>query len=127
MNGVWMHYLLLVVLWSAAILQFAVIRDKTLVESQFSESGRALLAAGLAGLALRFSYLIFDKGTLGIPMHSVISLLLIALGAFIVALGRIITGPGMNWTKPPAPWFTTPGEFDSHPHDHLRRTGDASR
>ena len=125
MKAVWTHYILLVVLWLAALLQFAVIRDRSLTESQFSESGRALLAAGLAGLALRFSFLIFDKGSLGLPMHSVISLLLIGLGAFIVALGRIITAPGMQWGQPPAPWFTCPDDFDSLPHSHHRRAGDA--
>lgn len=121
-----MHYLLVGVLWIAALLQLAVIRDRSLPESSFCESGRVLLTAGIAGLALRFSYVLVDQGALNLPLHSLVSLLMSSLGAAVVALGRIIAAPGMIWTKPPAPYFTVPDKFDSQPHHHGRRTGDAA-
>ena len=82
-------YLVTGLLWLAALLQIAVLRDRSICESRQAEACRWLVATGIAGLAARFTFLLVDDGQLSIPLHSVASIALLGLGVLGRALEQL--------------------------------------
>ena len=81
--------LFVAMLWLAAIMQFAVVRDRTIYDSRRGTSHRWLIVVGLTGLALRFSYLVFDVGYLPIPWPTLVSIALLALGCIGLGMEKL--------------------------------------
>ncbi|MES2958510.1 MAG: hypothetical protein V4792_09990 [Pseudomonadota bacterium] len=109
------HYGLAGLLWIAALLQFAMIRDWTVTDSKIGLSARWVLCAGLSGLAARFSFVLWDEGMLKVPFSSALSMTFIALGLIVMSLERIVTQP-----KPGCPGRRT---SDHVPIGDLRHVG----
>lgn len=86
-------YLVTALLWVAAVMQAAVIRDRTIEESRFVDSCRWLIVAGLIGIAGRFTFVLMDTGDIRLPPFS-----LAALGCLCVGL---IGAPLERLTRPP--------------------------
>lgn len=83
MNGeglVAWDYFVTVLLWIAAVLQIAVLRDRTIAESPQADACRWLIAAGLAGLAMRMSFILYDTGDVKASPFTLASVGMIALG-----------------------------------------------
>jgi hypothetical protein len=81
-------YIVTAVLWLAAVLQIAVLRDRSLPETRQSEAYRWLIFAGLLGLAVRFTFVLIDTGDLLVPVYSLIPVGLLALGAIGLGLEK---------------------------------------
>ena len=81
--------LFVAMLWLAAIMQFAVVRDRTIYDSRRGTSHRWLIVGGLTGLAARFSYLVIDVGYLPIPWPTLASMALFALGSIGLAMEKL--------------------------------------
>lgn len=69
-----------VLLWLAVLLQVAVIRDRSICETPLAASCRWLIVAGVAGIALRFSFVLVDRGDVNLPPFSLASLGVLAVG-----------------------------------------------
>lgn len=69
-----------VLLWLAVLMQVAVIRDRSICESSLGHSCRWLVTAGMAGIALRFSFVLAERGDINLPPFSLISLALLSIG-----------------------------------------------
>ena len=81
-------------IWIAAVLQFAVARDRVITESRLSGSGRWLVVAGLCGLGARFVFLLADGGgNVRVPVESMLSILALSIGCAATALDRLAREP----------------------------------
>jgi hypothetical protein len=76
-------------LWLAALLQLAVVRDETLPESRTADAARWIVAVGLCGMALRFTFVLIDTGDILVPPYSLLPVALIALGMIALAMDRL--------------------------------------
>lgn len=90
---VFFDYSVTVLMWLSAILQLAVIRDRSLPETRHAEACRWLVAAGVAGLALRLSFVLYDTGDIRLPPFSLASLMLISIGLIGRSLEQIMHQP----------------------------------
>lgn len=81
-------YLLTILLWLAAVLQIAVLRDRSLPETRQGEAYRWLVAVGILGLAGRFTFVLIDTGDLLVPVYSLVPIALLALGTIGLALEK---------------------------------------
>lgn len=113
-------YVVTLTLWVAAILQLAVIRDKTIYVTRASASSRWVICGGLVGFAGRFSFFIYDHGQLDVPLYALLSIGCIGIGLICLELPRFAPFHFMD-TRPP--------QDDDGPHDrrhadrrHDRRT-----
>jgi hypothetical protein len=86
-------YVLTVLLWLASLLQLAVVRDWTVRDTRRGEAFRWCLCIGLAGLALRFTFVLIDVGALEVPLRSMVAMQLIAIGVIGLAAEQILTRP----------------------------------
>lgn len=93
MSGSVFDYILTGLLWFAAMLQFAAIRDRTIYDTHRGEAYRWLLCAASVGLAFRFSFEMLDLGTLTVPWHSQVSLTLLAMGLIGTAAEQLFRRP----------------------------------
>lgn len=84
---------LIVVMWLAALMQLAVVRDPLIVESDTSAASRRVLAIGLAAMATRFMFVLFGDGDFKVPFEARVGLGLIAFGALGLAIERL-------WLRP---------------------------
>lgn len=84
--------LFVAMLWLAAIMQFAVVRDRTIYDSRLGTSHRWLVVGGLTGLAMRFSYLVIDVGYLPVPWQTLASVSLFALGSIGLGMEKLFGG-----------------------------------
>lgn len=80
-------------LWIAAVLQAAVIRDRSIVETGFATSCRWLVVAGVGGLALRFTFVLYDHGDINLPPFSFSSLAILCVGLIGQPLERLMLPP----------------------------------
>ena len=77
MNGngyVAFDYLITALLWLATVMQAAVVRDRSITETEFADSCRWLIVAGTAGLAARFTFVLIDTGDIRLPPMSLVSI-----------------------------------------------------
>jgi hypothetical protein len=81
-------YAVTALLWLAAVLQIAVLRDRGLPETRQAEAYRWLVAAAMLGLAGRFTFVLLDTGDLLVPVYSLIPLALLALGTIGLGLEK---------------------------------------
>lgn len=88
-GGVALDIAVTLLLWVAAVLQFAVLRDQSLPESRTADAARWLVASGIAGLAMRFTFVLIDTGDILVPPYSLIPVALVALGTIALALDRL--------------------------------------
>lgn len=86
-------YLVTALLWLAVILQAAVLRDRSICESTLAASCRWLVAAGIAGIALRFTFVLLDRGDIRLPPFSLASLALLAVGLIGNPLDKLMRAP----------------------------------
>lgn len=86
-------YLVTALLWLASVMQAAVIRDRSIEETRFVDSCRWLIAAGVAGIAARFTFVLLDTGDIRLPPFSLVSLGLLCIG--------LIGAPLEKLTRPP--------------------------
>jgi hypothetical protein len=75
-----LDYAVTVLLWLAVLLQVAVLRDRSICETHFALSCRWLVTAGVAGIALRFSFVLSESGDVQLPPFSLASLAVLAVG-----------------------------------------------
>jgi len=101
-------YLVTLLLWLAGVLHLAIIRDRTVYDTRSGTSARWLVVAGLFGLAVRFTFFLWDAGRLVVPLYSLLSIGLFALGMVALALEKFIVLPFVD-TK-----STRPGELTDH-------------
>lgn len=73
-------YIVTALLWLAVVMQAAVTRDRSIRETPFGDSCRWLIAAGVAGIAGRFTFVLVDSGDIRLPPFSLISLALLCVG-----------------------------------------------
>lgn len=88
-----LDYLVTALLWLAVLVQVAVIRDRSIAETRYAEACRCLVAAGLGGIALRFSFVLHDVGDVRLPPFSLVSLALLCLGVIGQALDQLMRAP----------------------------------
>ena len=96
MNGngyVAFDYLITALLWLATVMQAAVVRDRSITETEFADSCRWLIVAGTAGLAARFTFVLIDTGDIRLPPMSLVSIGVLCVG--------LIGGPLERLTRPP--------------------------
>lgn len=86
-------YLITALLWLAAVMQAAVIRDQSIAETRFVDSCRWLIAAGVAGIAARFTFVLMDTGDIRLPPFSLVSLGLLSVGLIGAPLEKITRPP----------------------------------
>ena len=86
-------WLITALLWVAAVMQAAVIRDRSIAETRFMDSCRWLIVAGLAGIAARFTFVLMESGDVRLPPFSLLSLGLLCIG--------LIGPPIEKLTRPP--------------------------
>lgn len=86
-------YLLTILLWLAAVLQFAAVRDRTIFDTRRGEAYRWLLCAASVGLAFRFTFELLDMGILTVPWHSEAALIFMALGLIGSAMELLLRRP----------------------------------
>lgn len=89
-----LDYAVTALLWLAVLAQVAVIRDRSIAETRYAEACRCLIAAGLAGIALRFSFVLSDVGDVRLPPLSLASLALLCVGVIGRALEQLMRAPG---------------------------------
>lgn len=106
-------YVVTLTLWIAAILQLAVIRDKTIYVTRASASSRWLICAGLVGFAGRFSFFIYDHGQLDVPLYALLSIECVGIGLVGLELPRFAPFHFLD-TRPGVPLD------DDGPHDRRR-------
>lgn len=82
-------YIVTALLWIAALLHLAVLRDLSIRESIATEANRWLLVGGLALLALRFTFVLSDRGHLLVPPVSLLGIALITVGAIGAAMEQL--------------------------------------
>ena len=93
-NGyVLFDYLIMALLWLAAVMQAAVIRDRSIAETRFVDSCRWLIVAGLAGIAARFTFVLIDTGDIRLPPFSLVSLGLLCVGLIGAPLEKLTSPP----------------------------------
>ena len=93
-NGyVELDYGVTVLLWMAAIMQAAVVRDRSIYKSHFAESCRWLIVAGTTGVAARFTALLVDYGDLTLSGYTLAAIAAVAIGMTGVALERLMMPP----------------------------------
>lgn len=80
-------------LWVAAVLQIAVLRDRSVNESRFAESCRWLITAGVTGIALRFTFVLYDAGDIRLPPFSLSCLAVLAVGLIGRPLEQLMLSP----------------------------------
>lgn len=73
----------------AAVVQLAVMRDKSVPEPRLIEAARGILVAGYAILAVRFGALLAADGDLYIPGITEVALAMIAVGHIAFAAVRL--------------------------------------
>lgn len=78
-----------VLLWLAALLQLAVLRDHSLPESRLADASRWVLQVALVGLAGRFTVVLVDVGDLLVPAYSLAPVGLLALALIGLTLDRL--------------------------------------
>jgi hypothetical protein len=105
-SGVFCSYLVTALLVLAALLQVAVIRDRSIYITRAAMSARWLVAAGLLGLATRFAFFIHDEGELALPLYALASIGAVAFGLVALELPRFAPFDFMD-TEP-----TEPGALD---------------
>lgn len=113
-------YLVTAMLFVAALLQIAVIRDHTIYVTRAAASSRWILSAGLLGLCVRFAYVIYDHGRLELPLHSLLSIGGIALGLIGLELPRFAPFHFMD-TRPGADESDLPQDRRHTERRHDRR------
>jgi len=93
-NGmVFFDYSVTVLLWLAVVLQAAVLRDRSIRETRFAESCRWLITAGVCGIALRFTFVLWDRGDISLPPFSLVSLALVCVGLLGRSLEELMRDP----------------------------------
>ena len=93
-NGyVELDYGVTVLLWVAAIMQAAVVRDRSIYKSRFAESCRWLIVAGTTGVAARFTALLVDYGDLTLSGYTLAAIAAVAIGMTGLAMERLMMPP----------------------------------
>lgn len=82
-------YIVTALLWFAALMQAAVLRDRTVCESSYADSCRWLIVAGLVGIAARFTFVLVDVGDIRLPPFSLASLAVLCVGLIGHPLERL--------------------------------------
>lgn len=80
-------------LWLAVLMQSAVLRDRSICETAFSESCRWLITAGVLGIALRFTFVLWDIGDINLSPIGMASLGVMAVGLIGRALEQLMSNP----------------------------------
>lgn len=86
-------YAVTVLLWLSVIMQAAVLRDHSICETQFAESCRWLITAGVCGIAMRFTFVLWDRGDIHLPPFSLVSLALLCIGLIGRPLEQLMREP----------------------------------
>lgn len=97
-----LDYLVTVLIWITALLQVAVLRDRSLPETRFAESCRWLVVAGLVGVALRFTFVLGDVVDIRLPPFSLASLGFLCLGLLGGAVEKLMRPAGRRRCDDPA-------------------------
>lgn len=82
-------YIVTALLWLAAVMQAAMVRDRSISESAFADSCRWLIVAGITGIAARFTFVLMDTGDIRLPPVSLASLGLLCVGLIGHPLERL--------------------------------------
>ena len=85
----WLEYMTLASVALACVLNAAVLRDDLIHEDEESATGRRLIVAGMALIALRIGWLIADQVAPGLSVFMCLGLLLCSAGASLIAAQRI--------------------------------------
>lgn len=86
-------YIVTALLWLAVLMQAAVLRDHSICETAFAESCRWLIVAGVAGIALRFSFVLYDSGDIRLSPVGMSSLAVMAVGLIGRPLEQLMRSP----------------------------------
>jgi hypothetical protein len=86
-------YIVTALLWLAVVMQAAVIRDRSIRETPFGDSCRWLIVAGVAGIAMRFTFVLIDVGDIKLQPFSLISLALLCVGLIGRPLEKFMRPP----------------------------------
>lgn len=83
-------YLVTFILWCAVVMQIAVSLDHTIEETRQAEACRWLVAGGVAALALRMTFILYDVGDIKMPPITLAALGVMGLGLFGHPLDRLM-------------------------------------
>ena len=105
-GGVALDVLVTVLLWLAALLQTAVLRDRSIRETRQADASRWLVATGIAGLAVRFTFLLVERGDLAVAPYGLLPVALVAVGSIGLGLEQLRRPRGHRRAEdlPPHEW-----------------------
>ena len=76
-------------LWIAALVQVAVVRDRSIYDSHRGVSHRWIVVGGLTSLALLASFKVWDTGRLTIAWPTLLSMGMLAVGLIGLGLEKL--------------------------------------
>ena len=86
-------YIVTLLLWLAVLMQAAARRDHSICETVFAESCRWLILAGVLGIALRFTFVLYDSGDINLSPIGMASLGVMAIGLIGRPLEQLMREP----------------------------------
>ena len=88
-GGVALDVLVTALLWLAALLQPAVLRDRSIRETRQADASRWLVTAGITGLAVRFTWVLVERGDLAVAPYGLLPVALVAIGSIGLGLEHL--------------------------------------